>query len=100
MMIAKLDRSVPVARPVHAHDCQACYFLGRLDGEDLYACDRQGTAEFVRRFGSEPQDFGSLGDHAPKGTALSLAKVLWGRRRELHTRWRMFTPRVYTAIQA
>ncbi len=69
MKKAKLvERNV---KPVFQHDCECCKFLGRLNGEDLYSCPLQG--EFVRRFGNEPSENGSLGDFTPQGSPYSLA---------------------------
>lgn len=49
----------------------------RLDGEDLYFCPQDGS--YVRRFGSEPSENGSLGSLAPAGTPYALAAQLWAR---------------------
>lgn len=66
--------------PTHEHDCAACVFLGakvdddrenndRAEVVDFYACpSRDGQAmELVRRFSSEPSDYGAMGaDIAPR----------------------------------
>ncbi len=67
--------------PLYAHDCPECRFVGRLDGQDLYHCPEDGS--YVRRFGSEPHENGSVGDFVPEGSAYSLARELvrrgvWG----------------------
>lgn len=77
--------SLATVAPALPHDCPACRFLGTLDGEDLYVCDRRvfGSAdpvEYIRRFGKEDHEYGSLGDYAPPGSAYSLAKALAERK--------------------
>ena len=67
---AKLVRRNVV--PHFAHDCDMCHFLGRLNGADLYVC-RGG---YIRRFGNEGPDYGTLGDLAPMGTPYAFAKEL------------------------
>lgn len=75
-----MKKAVLVSRnvkPSHAHDCAACRFLGSLDGEDLYRCANDGS--FVRRFGGEDHENGSLGDLAPQGTPYALAAEILRR---------------------
>ena len=67
------------SKPAFTHDCDACRFLGRLDGADLYYCPNDGS--YVRRFGNEPSEYGSLGDWAPEGSPYALAAKLATRRR-------------------
>lgn len=76
--VAKIvERNV---KPAHAHDCADCRFLGRLNGEDLYACRKTGRAtEYLRRFGSHEADYGSLGDLTPEGSPYSLARQIHAR---------------------
>lgn len=74
--VAKLVRRA--VRPVHTHDCAQCRFLGRLNGEDLYHCPNDGS--FIRRFGSEGGQYGSLGSMTPPGSPYALAAVLLQRR--------------------
>jgi len=63
--------------PRFTHDCDACRFLGNLDGQDLYVC-KDGS--LIRRTGNEGPDYGSIpGDMPPpKGSPYSLARVLAG----------------------
>jgi len=72
------------AHPVFTHDCEACRFVGRLDAEDLYVCS---NGDFLRRFGSEPHENGSLGTLAPEGSPYSLILAIVTRG---------LPPRVYT----
>jgi hypothetical protein len=44
--------------PKFTHDCNACVFLGHLDGNDLYICD--GDPAYVARFGDDGPDCRSL----------------------------------------
>lgn len=74
--VAKLVRRN--VTPVFTHDCEACKFLGRLNGEDLYVCPNDGS--YVRRFGNEPSDNGSLGNWTPEGSPYALARELHARR--------------------
>lgn len=66
--------------PIHEHDCSACTFLGRLDGDDLYHCPNFGGA-LIARHSSRPSDNGSFGLDmrlAPaKGTPYALALALY-----------------------
>ncbi len=63
--------------PVFEHDCDGCRFVGRLNGEDLYACKKaDGTVEYLCRFGDEGHENGSLGDLAPPGSPYALARAL------------------------
>lgn len=72
--------------PTFTHDCDACRFLGSLDGVDLYHCPNGAFVmygDLVRRFSSEPSDYGSIpaviagqchnGDGSPYSLALVLA---------------------------
>ena len=72
--------SLATVSPALPHDCPTCRFLGTLDSEDLYVCERgpqpANSPEYVRRFGAEDHEYGSLGDYAPTGSAYSLAKAL------------------------
>jgi len=64
-------------KPVHTHDCKGCTFLGRLDDQDLYTCMQGGVGlTYIRRFGSDGPDYGSLGDHTPPGSAYAFAAKL------------------------
>jgi len=58
--------------PTFQHDCDCCRFLGSLDGADLYVC-KDG---YVRRFGNDGPEYGSLGNLAPAGTPYALAAKL------------------------
>lgn len=95
--VAKITNAGGLARPCFAHDCQDCQFLGRLNGEDLYCCKRDGS--YVRRYGHLGSEFGSAGEYAPEGSPYALAKILWERRQEAHTKWQMFVPRTWTTDQ-
>ena len=61
-------------RPVFQHDCESCWFVGRLDGQDLYLC--AGDGSYLRRFGNEAHENGSLGTMAPSGSAYALIRTL------------------------
>jgi len=65
--------------PVHAHDCDYCKFVGRLNGQDLYVCRDDGQVAYSARFGSEGQEYKTLGDMAPPGSPYALAKALFER---------------------
>jgi hypothetical protein len=62
--------------PAFHHDCTGCKFLGQIDGQDLYVCHEYGKPNYLRRFGDEGPDYGSIGDIAPPGTEYSLAAIL------------------------
>lgn len=52
------------ASPHHAHDCNACTFLGRHGKYDLYYCRKQGVepdvmATVIARYGSDGPDYQS-----------------------------------------
>jgi hypothetical protein len=51
--------SASPAVPHFVHDCEACKFLARLNGEDLYHCEKDDA--FIRRFGDLPADNGAMG---------------------------------------
>lgn len=40
-------------RPVHEHDCDACQFLGHIDGHDLYWHPNTPTT-YIARYGAGP----------------------------------------------
>ena len=61
-------------KPVFQHDCESCWFIGRLDGQDLYLCARDGS--YLRRFGDRDHENGSLGTMTPEGSAYSLIRTL------------------------
>jgi len=71
--------------PKFTHDCDACKFLGRLNGEDLYFCPNGG--DFVRRFGNEGHEYGSFGSEAPEGTPYAFAKALTKRMKTIAGRY-------------
>ena len=33
-------------KPIHEHDCPLCMFVGRLDGMDLYICQKPGQSVY------------------------------------------------------
>jgi len=66
--------------PTFAHDCDGCRFLGSLNGEDLYVC----ADGYIRRFGNEGSEYGSLGDLAPAGTPYAFAAKLAQMNRPPH----------------
>jgi hypothetical protein len=78
MKKAQLISQATVA-PKFEHDCEACTFLGRLDGQDLYVCAKHGL-EYLARFGGEGHQYGSLGDLTPQGTPYAFARALHARR--------------------
>ena len=48
--------------PIHQHDCDNCKYLITTNKMDMYYCDQGGTGDtIVRRFGSEPEEYGSSG---------------------------------------
>jgi len=53
------DASAKV-QPQHSHDCDACEFLGRNGGHDLYVCHALPLAEVIVRFGSEQQEYSAV----------------------------------------
>ena len=61
-------------KPKFARDCEACLFVGRLDGQDLYLCGGDGS--YLRRYGNEESQNGSLGRMAPEGSAYALIREL------------------------
>ena len=71
------------AVPHFAHDCEACKFLARLNGEDLYYCPQDDT--FVRRFGDRDSENGSMqadlawGGYIP-GTPYAFASLVQARQ--------------------
>jgi hypothetical protein len=65
-------------KPAFEHDCPKCRFLGSLDGQDLWYCEASG--DYIRRFGSEPSENGSLGCLTPPGSPYSLAHQIVVRR--------------------
>lgn len=64
--------------PLLPHDCPRCRFLGRLNGNDLYACGN----ELVVRFGWEEHEYRCWDSNvaAPEGSEFALAKKLQLRR--------------------
>ena len=74
------------AHPIFAHDCDACRFMGRLDGEDLYLCS---NGDYIRRFGNDESANGSLGNKAPEGSPYSLIRAIAARK---------LPPRVYKTV--
>ena len=47
-------------KPLYQHDCGNCKYLVTTHKQDLYYCDQGGRgATIVRRFSSEPSDYGS-----------------------------------------
>jgi hypothetical protein len=47
-------------KPLYEHDCEACYFLGSFNGDDLYYCGQAGVVDTViARHSSEGHDYGS-----------------------------------------
>lgn len=75
------------AHPIFTHDCEACRFVGRLDGEDLYVCS---NGDFLRRFGNRDSENGSLGKMAPEGSPYSLIRAIVARK---------LPPRVYRTVE-
>jgi len=48
--------------PIHQHDCDNCKYLITTNKMDMYYCDQGGWGDtIVRRFGSEPEEYGSSG---------------------------------------
>ena len=48
--------------PIHQHDCDNCKYLITTNDMDMYYCDQGGRGNtIVRRFGSEPEEYGSSG---------------------------------------
>ena len=48
--------------PIHQHDCDNCKYLITTNDMDMYYCDQGGHGDtIVRRFGSEPEEYGSSG---------------------------------------
>ncbi len=78
MKVAKLVSKRTVS-PVHAHDCEHCKFLGRVNGQDLYACVTARGVEYSARYGSEGPQYSSLGSFTPEGSPVALAKALHER---------------------
>jgi len=64
--------------PKHVHDCNACCFLGRLDGRDLYRCRADGS--YVSRYGDDGPEAVSLGEFTPVGSGYSLAAEIIKRK--------------------
>lgn len=75
-------------KPSFEHDCADCTFLGSLDGEDLYHCPKHG--EYIRRFGDEGHQYGSLGNLCPEGSPYALAQALLARRNAISSGFARF----------
>lgn len=82
MKIARLiARNV---KPMHAHDCPDCLFLGHLGGDDLYVCHNAETgAEYICRGSSGEGDYGccpgEFVDLTTNGSVYRLAAKLYDR---------------------
>lgn len=66
-------------KPVHEHDCDNCKFVGRLNGQDLYACVTPRGVEYSARYGSDGPQYSSLGSFTPEESPVALAKALHER---------------------
>jgi hypothetical protein len=96
--IAKLTaRNV---RPVYAHDCNICIFLGALNGNDLYFCPApspRDESSVIARFGARDEEYKSLPEdsvsHLPVGSILKFVAVLTEKYRKTAN----FVPNAYVA---
>jgi hypothetical protein len=43
--------------PLFQHDCEACKFLGRHKGEDLYFCHQGGLPTVIARWSNSGPDY-------------------------------------------
>lgn len=41
------------------HDCEACVYLGAVDGKDLYFCAGSKVPTVIARYGESPEDYDS-----------------------------------------
>jgi hypothetical protein len=58
--VLKNDHNLESFGPVHAHDCEACLFLGQYGEADLYLCPKEaGGPTVIARFSGEPSDYAS-----------------------------------------